>query len=195
MPTGKFPRSHLAASSATELALPTEESHGPIRGMARTKFVRQTTRLAFHSASSAGRVPVAELAARWLRGNFPVGIFPPNGYGLFDMAGNVWNGLQTGMFTAMRTKSSNQCCGPSNNPRIASPDSSYDPRQPSVPHSSESCQGRLASMRPQLLPALPPAARQPQMIDTSMSHIAFDASFGHERTGRVLESRELEPFL
>ena len=38
----------------------------------------------------AGRVPVAEPEARRVRGHLAGRSFPPNGYGLFDMTGNVW---------------------------------------------------------------------------------------------------------
>ena len=38
----------------------------------------------------AGRVSLAEPATRRVRGNGAGGSFPPNGYGLYDMAGNVW---------------------------------------------------------------------------------------------------------
>ena len=44
-----------------------------------------------HGQHVAGRVPVAEPAPRTAtNGTSPVGAFPPNGYGLFDMIGNVW---------------------------------------------------------------------------------------------------------
>ncbi len=70
-------------------------------------------------------------------GTSPVGSFPPNGYGLFDMAGNVWE-WTTDSFTLGETGS--PCCAPSIPGEKRPP-----PRD----------QGRLASLRSQLLPALP----------------------------------------
>jgi hypothetical protein len=39
-------------------------------------------------------------------GTSPVGSFPPNGYGLFDMAATSGNGPAIGLFSATRTESS-----------------------------------------------------------------------------------------
>ncbi|MGC2200027.1 MAG: SUMF1/EgtB/PvdO family nonheme iron enzyme, partial [Stellaceae bacterium] len=37
-----------------------------------------------------GQFPFHNLALYGFDGRAPVGSFPPNGYGLYDMAGNVW---------------------------------------------------------------------------------------------------------
>ena len=37
-----------------------------------------------------GIFPVVNLGAKGFRGTSPAGCFPANGFGLFDMAGNVW---------------------------------------------------------------------------------------------------------
>ena len=43
-----------------------------------------------HGQHLAGRVPVQNLAQDGFERTSPVGAFPPNGYGLYDMIGNVW---------------------------------------------------------------------------------------------------------
>jgi formylglycine-generating enzyme required for sulfatase activity len=45
----------------------------------------------FMANTFTGDFPFRDTAADGWAGSSPVGAFPPNGYGLFDMAGNVWN--------------------------------------------------------------------------------------------------------
>jgi len=65
------------------------------------------------------------------------------------------------------------CCGPAVNPRISSPDGSYDPRQPQFRIPRKVVKGGSHICAPNYCLRYRPAARQPQMIDTGMSHLGF----------------------
>lgn len=90
----------------------------------------------------------------------PVGSFPPNGYGLFDMAGNVWE-WTTDWYTDSGAGSA--CCRAD----------SYDPAQPQFRVPRRVVKGGSFLCADSYCRRYRPAARRPQPVDTGMSHIGF----------------------
>jgi formylglycine-generating enzyme len=90
----------------------------------------------------------------------PVGSFPANDYGLFDMAGNVWEWTSDWYAD---TREGDPCCEAG----------SYDPQQPQFRVPRRVIKGGSFLCADNYCLRYRPAARRPQMIDTGMSHIGF----------------------
>ena len=110
-------------------------------------------------------------AARGYGRTTPVGSFPANGYGLFDMAGNLWEWNQD-WYTEGRWPDVSACCVP-RDPRGGSQEDSYDPAQPQFRVARKVVKGGSFLCADSYCRRYRPAARRPQVVDTGMSHIGF----------------------
>lgn len=90
-----------------------------------------------------------------------VGSFPPNGYGLADMIGNVWEWTRDTWTVTCRPMSA--CC--------ADPAESFDPDAPTIPR--KVLKGGSHLCAPSYCRRYRPAARHAQSIDSSTSHVGF----------------------
>ena len=100
-----------------------------------------------------------------------VGQFLPNGYGLYDMIGNVWE--WTCDWYAARHATDGSCCAGISNPRGGERDSSLDPCTPEVKIPRKVMKGGSFLCAPNYCRRYRPAARMAQAVDTSTCHLGF----------------------
>lgn len=100
-----------------------------------------------------------------------VASYPPNPYGLYDMAGNVWEWTDD-WYGERHGGGQSSCCVP-RNPRGSEVADSFDPRQPQFRVPRKVIKGGSFLCADSYCRRYRPAARRPQMIDTGMSHIGF----------------------
>ncbi len=105
-----------------------------------------------------GEFPWQNLKLDGYEGTSPVGSFAPNGYGLSDVCGNVWE-WTTSWFSASPRAATSPCCAP---PLL---EGERFPRRV-IKGGSHLC-------APNYCLRYRPAARQGEAVDTSTSHIGF----------------------
>lgn len=117
-----------------------------------------------------GEFPFQNLLLDGYERTSPVGSFPANGYGLFDMAGNVWE-WTADWFTTAHPSPARPCCVPKN-PRGGTMRGSTDPLAP-TPIPRKVLKGGSHLCAPNYCLRYRPAARIPEPIDTTTCHVGF----------------------
>lgn len=120
----------------------------------------------------AGSFPTHSTKAKGQERTSPVGSFPPNGYGLHDMIGNVWEWTSDYWSSRHSHPAQHSCCIP-DNPRGGVAEASYDPRQPEILIPRRVLKGGSHLCAPNYCRRYRPAARHAEPEDTSTSHVGF----------------------
>ena len=112
------------------------------------------------------------LCSDGFEGTSPVGAFPPDGYGLFDMIGNVWEWTIDWYQPNRPIALLKSCCVPGN-PCGGSEELSYDSSQPEIRSPRKVLKGGSHLCAPNYCQRYRPASRFPEPVDTSTCHIGF----------------------
>jgi formylglycine-generating enzyme len=110
-----------------------------------------------------GEFPWENLCLDGHEGTSPVGSFPPNGFGLFDVVGNVWEWTTDWFRMRHGAVGVSPCCAPGGTQPTGDP--AY--------HARRTIKGGSHLCAPSYCLRYRPSARQGETGDTSTSHIGF----------------------
>jgi len=119
-----------------------------------------------------GNFPLQKLNENGYKRTSPVGAFPPNGYGVCDMIGNVWEWTSDWYAPKHEADAPKACCIPEN-PRGGREEQSYDRCQPNIKIPRKVIKGGSHLCAPNYCRRYRPAARHAEPVDTSTSHLGF----------------------
>ncbi|KRR19305.1 gliding motility-associated lipoprotein GldK [Bradyrhizobium lablabi] len=119
-----------------------------------------------------GNFPIENLSQDGFERTSPVTAFPPNGYGVHDLIGNVWEWTTDWWSTKHEADAPKACCVP-HNPRGGPEVASLDPCQPNIRIPRKVLKGGSHLCAPNYCRRYRPAARHAEPVDTSTSHVGF----------------------
>src|SRR5918994_3574406 len=119
-----------------------------------------------------GEFPHQNLSPNAYKRTTPVGSFPPDGYGLSDMIGNVWEWTSDWFTPKHEADAQKACCIPEN-PRGGREEASFDASRPAIRIPRKVVKGGSPLCAPSYCRRYRPAARHAEPIDTSTSHVGF----------------------
>jgi formylglycine-generating enzyme len=126
-----------------------------------------------HQANTwQGEFPRQNLHEDGFERTSPVMAFPPNGYGIYDMIGNVWEWTSDWYSPKHEADAPKACCIPVN-PRGGREDTSYDGCLPEIRIPRKVLKGGSHLCAANYCRRYRPAARHPEPVDTSTSHVGF----------------------
>jgi formylglycine-generating enzyme len=131
-----------------------------------------------------GEFPYENTKADGYARTSPVRTYPANGYGLYDMIGNVWEWTTDFWSVCHPADAPKACCVPTN-PRGGPEAASFDPREPEVRIPRRVLKGGSHLCAPNYCRRYRPAARHAEPVDTSTSHVGFRCVARERTSGRA----------
>jgi formylglycine-generating enzyme len=119
-----------------------------------------------------GEFPWRNTLADGYEGTSPVRSYPPNGFGLYDMIGNVWEWTVDWYGAPRPSASAASCCAASAGYTVSEAES-YDPATPNLRIGRRVVKGGSFLCAANYCQRYRPAAKFPQPVDSPTSHLGF----------------------